>query len=224
MSESDKTAIDLPPRLKLGRRPGEPVTREAILDAAELEFADGGYDNTSMRRLSERAGVSQALIVYYFGSKDALFEAVFQRRVEVLSRERLERLDALEQRSQPATVEDIIHAYLAPVFETMSEPGGRAFMQIQSQIQSGQQTPMVERLREHYDEAAARYVKALQKILPDVPPTEIYWRMSFSIGALLYNASGTARVEKWSLGACRPADLQELQKQLTKFLAAGMRA
>ena len=49
-------------------------TRRALLDAAKLEFAEHGYAATTARRISARAGVSQALVFRYFGSKRNLYE------------------------------------------------------------------------------------------------------------------------------------------------------
>ncbi len=49
--------------------------RERILDAAIRRFADQGVDGTSLRTIAADAGVSQALIVHHFGSKEGLREA-----------------------------------------------------------------------------------------------------------------------------------------------------
>lgn len=213
------------PTPKLGRRPGESITRDHILDVAELEFAQSGLAGASIRRLAERAEVSQALIVYYFGSKDALFDAVYCRRVNVLSRERQERLRQLEERADPPmTVEEVVRAYVAPIFDMMrGSPGGRAFMMIQSRVQAEPTTPRTESLRRLYDETARSYAAALRRLLPGTPAEDVYWRMSFSVGALIYNASGTTRLDRWSQGVCDTADLDLMRDQLVDFLSAGMK-
>jgi len=54
-------------------------SREAILDAAEQLFAEGGYDATSLQAIGERAGVSRGTPGYFFGSKEALYGAVLER-------------------------------------------------------------------------------------------------------------------------------------------------
>ncbi|MCX4471048.1 TetR family transcriptional regulator [Micromonospora sp. NBC_01655] len=60
---------------RTGRRPGNPDTREAILDAARAGFAERGFDATSIRSIAGAAGVDPALVHHYFGSKDRLFLA-----------------------------------------------------------------------------------------------------------------------------------------------------
>jgi len=53
--------------------------RAAILDAAEEEFADRGFDGTRMVAIAARAGVTHGLLHYYFDSKDHLYEEVVGR-------------------------------------------------------------------------------------------------------------------------------------------------
>ncbi|TDB91963.1 TetR/AcrR family transcriptional regulator [Micromonospora fluostatini] len=60
---------------RTGRRPGNPDTREAILDAARRLFAERGYDGASIRAVAATAGVDPALVHHYFGAKDRLFLA-----------------------------------------------------------------------------------------------------------------------------------------------------
>jgi AcrR family transcriptional regulator len=61
-----------------GRRPGESLTREAILDAARLEFAELGYDRATIRGIGARAAVDPSLVLHYFGAKEQLFTAALQ--------------------------------------------------------------------------------------------------------------------------------------------------
>jgi AcrR family transcriptional regulator len=54
-------------------------TKLAILRAAEAAFSTVGYTHTGIREIATDAGVDRALIARYFGSKQALFEAVLKR-------------------------------------------------------------------------------------------------------------------------------------------------
>lgn len=60
------------------RRDGE-ATREKILAAAEVEFAEKGYGAASMRGICRRAGVNVALANRYFGSKARLYRLTAER-------------------------------------------------------------------------------------------------------------------------------------------------
>ena len=61
-----------------GRRPGESGTRESIARAARRLFAEQGYDRTTLRAVAAEAGVDPALVVHFFGSKQALFLSVVE--------------------------------------------------------------------------------------------------------------------------------------------------
>lgn len=64
------------------RRPGRPVNsapdaqREQLLHVASAHFARGGFEGASLRAIAQEAGLAHGLIRHYFGTKDALWEAV----------------------------------------------------------------------------------------------------------------------------------------------------
>src|SRR5215475_14300867 len=62
-------------RKRSGRPPGSPPNREAILESAREQFAERGYDGTTIRGIAAGAGVDPALVHHYFGTKDQLLLA-----------------------------------------------------------------------------------------------------------------------------------------------------
>jgi AcrR family transcriptional regulator len=56
-----------------GRRPAGEDTRGLITEAARSEFADKGYEGTSLRSVARVAGVDPALVHHYFDGKADLF-------------------------------------------------------------------------------------------------------------------------------------------------------
>jgi AcrR family transcriptional regulator len=57
------------------RRRNAPQTKADILAAAQQAFAEQGYAQAGMRDIAALAGVSAPLLLRYYGSKAALFEA-----------------------------------------------------------------------------------------------------------------------------------------------------
>ncbi len=77
-------------------------TRRAILDAAEIEFADKGLAGARVDVIAEEACANKRMLYYYFGSKEDLYMAVLERAYGAMrERERelnftdLEPLDAI---------------------------------------------------------------------------------------------------------------------------------
>jgi AcrR family transcriptional regulator len=55
------------------RRRDAAATRAAILEAAQAQFAEAGYDRAALRDIAAEAGADVALIKRYFGGKEGLF-------------------------------------------------------------------------------------------------------------------------------------------------------
>lgn len=89
------------------------VTRERLLDAAELLVSDHGFQDPSHRALAGHAGVHVALVNYHFGSKEMLFEEALARRAERLIA--MWRVSLAQLRQRPVfTAEDVLNAYWSP--------------------------------------------------------------------------------------------------------------
>lgn len=52
----------------------------AILDAAEKLFLEKGFDATSTTQIAREVGCNQALVHYYFRTKDNLFNTIFESK------------------------------------------------------------------------------------------------------------------------------------------------
>lgn len=59
--------------------------KEEILDVATRQFAERGYEGTSMNDVAEAVGVRKASLFYHFETKDALYEAVLDRLIATLA-------------------------------------------------------------------------------------------------------------------------------------------
>ncbi|OAQ37933.1 hypothetical protein A5893_16305 [Pedobacter psychrophilus] len=55
--------------------------KDHILEVAEKLFAELGYDGASTRLIAQEAAVNMAMLNYYFGGKEGLYFAIFQKHV-----------------------------------------------------------------------------------------------------------------------------------------------
>jgi len=159
-----------------------------ILDTAERLFAQRGFERTSIKRLAGEAGVNQAAVNYYFGSKAALIEKVIERRMQPLNRQRQERLEAVRQgaarRGCRPRVENVMRAFIEPSC-TLNKSGGernyflarggRAFLEPDSIIR----LLFVRQFRSSFQ----LLVETLRQALPDLPEDVLLCRLQYAIGA-----------------------------------------
>lgn len=91
MNDSNPTS-DKPARTP--GRPGgaSPLQRERLLDIAVEAFAHSGIQAASLRGIAQQAGVTPALVNYYFGNKQRLVQAAVDERLLPLLEELAARL------------------------------------------------------------------------------------------------------------------------------------
>src|SRR5689334_1101641 len=202
-------------------------TRTRILDAAEELFMQHGFEGTSMRLLTAKAGVNLAAVNYHFGSKDALIEAVFRRRLDPMNQARLAELEKLEaQPAQPAP-EAIIRAFLSPTLRLVEDAkgGGRNFIRLLGRAYTEPARSIRQLIGQMYAPVMDRYKAALARALPHMPAEELVWRMHSMFGTLAYTLAATDTVQL--IAGCKPEDRYDarlLEDRLAAFLHAGLNA
>src|SRR3954465_3675979 len=204
-------------------------TRTRILDAAEELFMQHGFEGTSMRLLTSRASVNLAAVNYHFGSKDALIEAVFRRRLDPMNAARLAALEKVESEAGgPAHApEAIIRAFVGESLRMVEDAkgGGRNFIRLLGRTYTEPSKPIRVLIGQLYAPTMERYKSAFVRALPQMPPEELVWRMHFMFGTLSYTLAATDAVQL--IAGCKPEDRHDarlLEDRLTAFLAAGLTA
>ena len=204
-------------------------TRTRILDAAEELFMRHGFEGTSMRLLTARAGANLAAVNYHFGSKDALIEALFRRRLDPMNAARIAELDRLEKEAggRLLAAHQIICAFVGASLRMIEDAkcGGRDFIRLLGRTYTDPQKPIRALIGQLYAPAMERFKAAFERALPRMPRDELIWRMHFMFGTLAYTLAATDTVQL--IAGCKPEDRYDaglLEARLTAFLQAGLLA
>ncbi len=88
-----------------------------IVESTEKLFAEKGYEGTSVRDISHAAGVNVAMISYYFGSKEKLFEAIFAHRISK-SKLQLESLLQDQSTTSLGKIYTLIETYVQKIMDS----------------------------------------------------------------------------------------------------------
>jgi len=201
------------------------ATRMRILDAAERLFAENGIDGISLRRIMSLARVSISQINYHFGTKEALLRAVFVRRAVPHIKSRMELLDEARQVPADRRLEVLVRGYFAPVeWFSAGERESVNFHRILARIGLDPSNVGRSMLTEFYDDFQHQVIAELQRLLPEVPEADIYWRWHCLLAILLYSTTHISRLRDVSGGRYDIRDSAGFFEHVIPFLIAGLRA
>lgn len=191
-----------------------------VLDSAEKNFAEFGFDAASMKAIAQDAGVAQGLLHYHFDSKEGLYRAVIGRRAAAINETRLKMLDAVDLQAGDA-VERVFQAFLKPPLDTIATGLGSPQL-IARMIGGG---PLDQDLiEEHYDDCAQRFIDVLSKLLPGAGRPEIAQSYIFATGALIVSLAPHDRMTILSADPeWRGRRNGKLIARMVRFCAAGIR-
>jgi len=199
-------------------------TRDRILDAAEVLFAQKGHEGVSVRQIMSKAEADVSLAYYHFKSKRDLFDQVMLRRVEILNDMRLKALEAVEERhpDDAPTVEEIIDAFTNPLLSLLAREHEewKHYFQLIAQINNSPEWGG-ELMTRYFDPLVMRFVEALRKALPDCDDADLFWSYHFLSGALTLTFAETGRIDNLSGGTVKSSDMASVVERMPKFLAAG---
>jgi AcrR family transcriptional regulator len=203
-----------------------PDTRERILDSAEQLFAERGIGETSLRALTQHAGVNLAAVHYHFGSKEGLLDAVVERLAAPINSARCEALDRLDEstRTDAAT---ILRVFFQPVIERMEavERQGRTttLARLLARIESQPRDEVAQLFERHFGDASRRCVEALASALPELERAVVAERFHFANGVLMALFSDQPGFEDSCGGVAVPRrDLAARAHEAIAFATAGL--
>ncbi|MBC6412201.1 MAG: TetR/AcrR family transcriptional regulator [Hyphomonadaceae bacterium] len=199
--------------------------RDKILDAAEALFAERGYDGVTLRQIAALAAVDVALTNYHFGTKKDLFTTVFHRRAAILNKVRDEALTACLNTKVPATLEDIVEAYLRPLGEIQAsaDKGWKHYLSLVAWVNNSTEWGR-EFMTDNFNPFVSKFIDALKTTLPNADEQALYWGYHYMSGALTLTFADTRRLDTLSGGKASSSDITVGYKHMIPFIAAGFRA
>ncbi len=207
-----------------GERPARPDRRQNILDASQRLFARFGYHAVTIRQIAAEAKVPLALVGYYFGQKQELYDAVFGHWSGVVAQRSLDLQNALAT-STGDRLERIVEAMVSPVVRMRANPEGDTYALFVARGLTQQGAEEDRAIRQYFDPVAAEFIQALRSELVQTSPgfTQAHaaWGFQFALGALLHYLSDQ-RVARLS-GGVNVAGDPLVERQLIAFIVHGLR-
>ncbi|MCG9682711.1 TetR family transcriptional regulator [Vibrio sp. Isolate23] len=202
------------------------TTKEKILDVAEALFAEHGFNDTSLRTITSKAGVNLASVNYHFGDKKTLVRAVLNRYLEAF---------------MPAVQDALINLNLnedyamSDVFESLRGPlralndvrpnGTSRFMLLIGRGYTDVQGHLRWFITTRYQDTLSLFTESVMKANPKLTQEELFWRLHFTLGTCVFTmASSQALMEIAENAYEKQMDAKSIVDQLIPYLAAGVAA
>lgn len=200
------------------------TTPDRILDAAEELYLESGFADTSMRSLTQRAGVNLAAVNYHFGSKEGLFRSLIERRFAPINARRIELLDALEAQGEPS-LEQVLHALVEPIVDLRlrDHRSARFLVQIVNRL-AGVDHGAVEDIENVFRQTSARFLPAFARALPGLSPDRLHLHGAWVVGVMMGTLLDTHAFLTPPEGADPDAHREHVLAEITTFLAGALRA
>ena len=202
------------------------TTETAFLDAAEQLFAEFGFEGTRVRAIAEASKANLGALHYYWGSKDALFAAVWKRRMQPLVEARRKYIDEiLEQAGDAAPdIGDLVAMWIeAGLGLGMDEKPNEAFQRLYGRALTDPSPAVREVVGQYLDDTGRQLVALIRRACPDLDDTSIYWRMHGLLGAVLYAHVGRERLDRIAVDLEPDRDLANGARHLIQFVTSGFR-
>jgi AcrR family transcriptional regulator len=179
-----KQRLVLPPR-------GDPAaqgTPERLIAAVERLLAERDDLDPPLRDITQAAGANVAAVNYHFGSKAALITAVLERALSEQARKVLAAVDDLSNAQPPASVEQILWAWMQVLAGLASNT---VLGRIAARITAGPPPELGELVETAMAEPRARLRNLLSDRLPQLSAEELGFRMDMAaLGLLTFTRGG----------------------------------
>lgn len=187
-----------------------------MIVAAERIVAESGLRALTFNAVQHAAAqANKSAVVYHFGSREGLVEAVIVARMEPVSRRRQVLLEELESYGEPLTIRRVVRVLVEPlVDETLNRPGSHYARFL---AQAVLDPVLADLVRKHLTESFQR----VRQLLTDLSPAGVEVSAFRADSVMLFTLIVLAAQEGRERTAAEPSSIAaELIDMLAAMLAA----
>ena len=200
-------------------------SQERLLDAAEILFAEKGFEAVSLRDITSEAEANFAAVNYHFGGKENLIGAVLARHAMPINAERIALLDTLLAREEKPTVREVVDAFLRPMVTRVlaEESSQQLFAKFMGRMMGEGANSLPESILPQFQEMAQKVVSAFQAAVPELTEGQAYFRLKFCFSVMSNAMMQDEAFDQISDGLSGKWDWDQLFEEVLDFCEGGLR-
>ncbi|MCL1893635.1 MAG: TetR family transcriptional regulator [Holophagaceae bacterium] len=209
-------------------------TRQRLMEAALLAFADKGFDGVGVREIARKAKANPALIAYHFGSKEGLYEASL-KWFAVDFFQWIQNIPSVPDKNAPnakAVALLGLNTFINGLFDQliasghkkyqMSELLQKAAHKLWSQEMADPRTGLVDLFLEQVRKTADHIMACASILRPDISGLELEAVVASIQGPIFFFYRSFNFIQTLRGGAFTKDDLKKLSQYFTDFSMRGL--
>ncbi len=196
-------------------------TKQRILNAAEMLFAEQGFQQTSMRQITSKAEVNLASINYHFGNKKNLIQAVLQRYFDSL----MPLIERSLEKLKAESIDVVLKGLVEPIMSLNNlRPGGTAlFVRLLGRGYNETQGHLRKFIMTHYGSTISKLTVSIKRCLPNIDDEELFWRLHFALGSFVFSMSSSQALKEIAESDFhQQVNIEDVIRHLVPFVASGI--
>jgi AcrR family transcriptional regulator len=200
--------------------------KQRLLDAGEELFSQQGFDCTSARQLTQKAGCNLAAVNYHFGGKYELYLEVIRRRMGHLRDKRIEMINkVIQSRGDKLTLTELLRAFADSFIEPLvQDAGGRRFMRLISWETLSPKFPKEEFVKEMVNLIMFIMTDSLRKLCPNLSEGKAAQCIMSVVAQLLHCVQMSHALSEVKAQMITSFTLQQRIDHIVEFSAAAIRS
>ena len=201
-------------------------TRERLLLTAERLMGERGINGVSLREITREAGQKNASALHYhFGSRDGLIEAIFEKRMRLIDRNRMRLLDEMEREGRLTDVRCVAEAVSRPTAELLGQSDWSGnYIKFLTEMFLSSDDSIDDFVRGRLDGGLRRSFEILKGLLPDIPENVLRQRFIMMMRAGTYSLADIDAHRRRMEAQGRPFDMQRAIETLIDMWVGGISA
>lgn len=201
------------------------ASAEALLKTAQRLFAEKGIDAVSMREIAREAGQrNNSALHYYFGSKEALIQAIMQNAMREAGAKRDAYVERLTKEGRQTDLRALIEALVWPMASRQLSGRGDTYNRFLAAAQVHPDIDVFASSQEEEADSFRRVYKLLQLALSDMPEQLLRQRYLSAISFIMFSLGQFERLNTQRRKRSRSFNVNHAIENLIDMVAGALSA